>query len=193
MTHPLLQYSPETEVYVAAAPPQPAPRRGGGPAGVVFGDDAALELATALLEARGGARLERVLDELLARAGRRLGAFVRTPVAAALRRLLGDVARTSLAGGAAVATAAARRFGLELEGLSPEDRDYELARRFVGLAGAALARAAAAPADAPAAALARNALAGAARHHAPGLLPELAATSGGRWVRRGRVIVVFDG
>ena len=37
---------------------------------------------------------------------------------------------------------AARMFGVELEGMSPEDRDFEIARRFVRFAQAETARAA---------------------------------------------------
>lgn len=40
------------------------------------------------------------------------------------------------------ATAAARWYGLELEGMSAEDRDYEIARQFVRLAQAEIAAAA---------------------------------------------------
>jgi hypothetical protein len=65
---------------------------------------------------------------------------------------------------------AARVFGIELEGMSPEDRDFEIARRFVRFAQAATARAASSPAPDPATAAA-DAVARAGRELAPGLAP----------------------
>ena len=97
--------------------------------------------------------------------------------------------------------------GLELEGLSPEDRDFEIARQIVRLAEEAAAQAANAPADEDPAMAARSAVATAARRYAPGLLREPSGRQGrcdghhpcsckgcagksGRWVRRGRNVVL---
>jgi hypothetical protein len=65
---------------------------------------------------------------------------------------------------------AARVYGLELEGLSAEDRDFEIARQFVRFAGEAIARASEAPARLPDPAAVGAAVAEAARAHAPGLM-----------------------
>jgi hypothetical protein len=59
-------------------------------------------------------------------------------------------------------------FGIETEGLSPEDRDLEIARRVVRLTGDASRRLSDAPSADPAQA-ARRALLNAAQRHAPGL------------------------
>jgi hypothetical protein len=81
-----------------------------------------------------------------------------------LATLLGDPLRPAAA--LPAAEAAARVYGLELEGMSAEDRDYEIARQFLRLAQSATARAATTPVS-PAAAVA-----GAARELAPGLRSE---------------------
>lgn len=102
--------------------------------------------------------------------------------------------------------AAAKLFGFELEGLSGEDQEFEAARGFVRFAGNAaqnmiqLART-----QAPQTAV-QNAVVAAARVHAPGLLaaaggqgrtaagPSSAPPSfghSGRWMRRGRKIVLY--
>ena len=86
--------------------------------------------------------------------------------------------------------------GLELEGLSPEDQEFEVARRFVRFAGEASRQAAAAPPTAPADEVVQAALQRAAQRYAPGLSAGMTRggrTKGsGRWVRRGRSIVVLD-
>jgi hypothetical protein len=92
----------------------------------------------------------------------------------------------------------------ELEGLSAEDREFEIARRYVRLIWEAIMRAAQGPPDVPAPIAARVAMAGAARQQAPGLVPFLADlprnggpshdadgdTSTGSWVRHGSSIVI---
>jgi hypothetical protein len=89
--------------------------------------------------------------------------------------------------------------GLELEGLSQEDREFEAARRFVRFASEAVKNAAATDAADPVAA-AQSATAAAARRFAPGLLnlrqmaPSFPAShaASGQWVRQGRNILVLD-
>src|SRR5262249_18408428 len=97
--------------------------------------------------------------------------------------------------GQTVATQAGKWLGLELEGLSNEDREFEVARQFVRFAGAASQAAAHSGVSGPEAA--RAAAVSAARTHAPGLVPMLRGRSGvnwpraGRWVRQGRTIVLY--
>lgn len=85
--------------------------------------------------------------------------------------------------------------GLQLEGLSPEDRELETARAFVRFATSTAQRAAATPTSVPAGTAAKQAAIAAAKQHLPGLLRPAnspAASSGnGRWVRRGRNIVIL--
>ena len=95
----------------------------------------------------------------------------------------------------------------ELEGLSGEDREFEIARRYIRFAIDALQRALQAPPRVPQPVAAKVAVGEAARIHAPGLVPyvpELVgaarsgngshqAASSGRWVRKGSSIVVYVG
>ncbi|RDV09378.1 hypothetical protein DXK94_13390 [Arthrobacter sp. RT-1] len=85
--------------------------------------------------------------------------------------------------------------GLELEGLSPEDRDLETARAFVRFATSTAQRAAAMPKSVPAPLAAQKAATAAARQHLPGLLKSQRQSGGsansGRWIRRGRNIVIL--
>jgi len=89
---------------------------------------------------------------------------------------------------------AGQALGLELEGLSPEDREFEATKQFVRFAGETVKNALQAVPGADPTAIARGAMAEAARQYAPGLL-DLGPTSGtretGRWARRGNTILVF--
>jgi hypothetical protein len=170
-------------------------------------------LATELLEATSEQELEQFLGSLFDAVGQATGRFVRSDTGQALGGILRDAAKQALpvvgravgsrispsAGdaGAQLATAAGNIFGLETEGLSSEDREWEMARQFVKFAGAAARNAALTPRGADPLSAARRAAATAARLHAPGLLPRLQGRSGqlwpraGRWVRRGRTIELY--
>jgi hypothetical protein len=181
-----------------------------------FSEAEEMELATELLEIGSEAELEQFIGKLISRAGRFL---TRSPFGRAIGGALKSVARVALpAAGAALgsivpgvgtaiggtlASAAGRALGLELEGLSPEDREFEVARRFVRLAGDTAMNAAAAPPGTPPQVVAQNALAAAAQKHAPGLVPGgfpggfPGGRPGGRgraargvWTRRGQTIVL---
>jgi hypothetical protein len=185
--------------------------------GRVFDEVDEMELAGSLLEVASEAELDRFLGDLVRRAGRAVGSVVRTPIGQSLVGILKNAAGKALpgvgglldaavagAGGSALGempTEAGQLFGMELEGLSQEDQEYEVARRFVRFGGAAAAKAAQAPPSMPPQAAAGNAAAAAARDHAPGLLgPRGRGRSGpgrrharhGRWIRRGRTIVIVN-
>lgn len=85
--------------------------------------------------------------------------------------------------------------GLDLEGLSPEDRELQTARAFVDFARSTARRAAATPTTTPPVVAARNAAVASARQLMPGLnSPSAQRTTRptkGRWVRRGRNIVIL--
>ncbi|GHC79835.1 hypothetical protein GCM10007079_18300 [Nocardiopsis terrae] len=170
-----------------------------------------LELAAEVLEAGTDADLDEFLGKIAKRAGRAVKRAVRKPVAKKMAGVLKGVARkalpiaggaagTALGGplggtaGAALGSAAGNMFELELEGLSPEDQEFEVARRFVRLANEAAVQAALTPPDLEPEAAARQALEAAAGRYAPGLVraeSELATTPrSGRWVRRGRSIII---
>lgn len=175
-----------------------------------------MELATELLEIGSEAELEDFLGKLFQRVKHKTGRFLRSTTGRTLGRGLRKVARFGLpiaagaagsalggpVGGFAASTAAdalASKLGLELEGLSEEERELEVARRFVRLATDAADEAAElqevyAPQEA-----ARIALDRAARRHAPGLVtdgrdrgPYARRRRSGRWVRRGNSILLLD-
>ena len=171
------------------------------------------EQAAELLEVQSAAELDRFLGSLLSRVGGAARDFARSDTGMALGGILRAAARDALpvvgraigtaAGGAnhgatgeRVGRAAGALFGLELEGLSQEDREFELAKAFVRFAEASGRQAASAPSGADPKAVAKAAAITAARAHAPGLLAALAPAGGqgdgrGRWERRGDTIVIY--
>jgi hypothetical protein len=212
MNRRLLDYNPESETFEAGAIARDESEwRGATDTEAVFGEADEMELAAGLLEVANEAGLERFLGDLIDRAGQVIGRAAPTAVRGTLGAMLSTAARQALpivgralgqkvggAAGAQVVDAAAKYFGLELEGLSREDQEFEATRRFIRFAGEAAKNAVEAPtAMPPVAAMAR-----AARRYAPGLLKQpldprpadpgarRVPTAGGRWVRRGQNIVV---
>jgi hypothetical protein len=210
MASPLTEYNPELEMFEGE---QLESSGESGPG--VLAETAEMELAAELLEVRDEQELDRFLGNLIRKVGSAVGTVVSSPIGRAIGGTLKGVIKTALpvAGGALgtfvggplgtaigsnLASAAGSALGLELEGLSQEDREYEAARQFVRFASEAVNNAAQSPSPDPIAA-ARSAIAMAARRFAPGLLrgrgmsaPALRDTRGGRWVRQGRNIVVVN-
>lgn len=174
-----------------------------------------IELATELLEVASAAELEQFLGGLLSRVGRAAGRFVRSDTGRALGGILRGAVKKALPvvgrgigqwiapgrggdPGATMGVLAGQLLGLELEGLSQEDREFEISRQLVRFAASAARQAALAPLGPPGA-VARRAAALAARRYAPGLLRRLPGRSSlvwprrGQWIRRGRVIVLYGG
>jgi hypothetical protein len=191
-----------------------------GESGEVFGETEQMELASELLEVTNEAELDRFLGDLIHRAGQAVGKFIKSPEGQAIGSALKGAAKQVLpAIGSAVggylggptgaqlggdaASVAERAFGLELEGLSDEDVEFETARRFVNFAGEAVKNMAQAVPGTDPRSAARSAATAAARTHAPGLLPSAEGTmrpqppvppSGGRsgrWVRRANKIILY--
>ncbi len=185
---------------------------------VVFDEAMEMELAAELLGVTDEAELDQFLGKLFKKVGGAVGKFVKSPVGQSLGRVLKGVAKKALpavggalgsivpgvgtAIGATLGTAASNMFEVELEGLSPEDQEFEVAKRFVQLAEEAAKNAALAPPSVDPQAAAKAALVDAAKKHAPGLLRRgitstaAAAVPGvpgrsGRWIRRGRKIVLL--
>jgi hypothetical protein len=164
-----------------------------------FSGSAELRLAAELLLATDDAQLRAFLHELIAAIGVDGGRLARTPLASALVARLVQVGQPVLRplrcialgrGTHGSAMRAARILGLELEGLSPEDQEFALARQFIRFAGAAV-RAAIRGQGATPAVVAR-ALRAAAEEYAPGLLACLQTPSmHGRWVRTGNRIALL--
>ena len=146
-----------------------------------------LELASRLLEVSDEQELEQFLGDVFHAVGTAAGRFARSETGKALGAVLKDAIGKALplvggAVGGAIgpAVAAAPRgdlaqqagslLGLELEGLSPPDQEFETARQLVRLTGSAYRHAAWAPPNMPPRSAARLAAARAARRYAPGLL-----------------------
>jgi len=196
-----------------------------GETGQVFGETENMELASELLEVSNEYELEQFLGDLVGKAGQALGRFVSSPSGKALVGVLKDAARQVLPSvgssvgryfggdtgaklGGQVADAAGRAFGLELEGLSGEDREFEVARRYVNFAGQAVRNLVEDEAGGSPLSAAQAAAIAAAQTHAPGLLqgvttdglsrrsssgapvPHGAGAVTGRWVRHGNNIIV---
>lgn len=175
---------------------------------IPFSEDEEMELAAELLEVQGEQELEQFLGSLVRRAAQGVRRFSRTPLGRQLTGHLKGFARRSLTslgqhagrrllgksgavmGGRLAAAAGRRYFGLELEGLSPEDQEFEVARRFVRFAGAASRNAARLAGRIPSSAALQRATAAAASRFAPGLIRRNGGQRAqrGTWVRRGRTI-----
>ncbi|MDR5757127.1 hypothetical protein [Caballeronia sp. LZ035] len=181
MDRRLLTYDPQMELLAPSSTP-------GGASSTpaiehhVSGELEEVELASRFLELPDRSGLERFLRQLDATL-RKEGRPVDARVAERLIRHLVDVARSlplDTASGAGhrrstavspakVHAASESVFGSEFEGLSPEDRDFHVARSFIRLAADSLLQLGKQePASHPAAA-AQLALLKAARRHAPGL------------------------
>ena len=177
------------------------------------------ELASEMLEVTNEYELDQFLGKALRRAsqlarkglssqlGSSLGSILK-PLAKAALPQLATLAGTAFGGplGGMVAkrltSSAGNLFGLELEGLSNEDREFEVARRYVNLVNKATTNALRANPVANPRAIAQAAVATAARQIAPALrqaYPPAAyqnqAPTGshfrGTWVRRGRRIILY--
>jgi uncharacterized protein (DUF697 family) len=139
--------------------------------------------------------LKTAAKQALPLAGGALGTMIAPGVGTALGSKLGSMA--------------SNLFEMELEGMDHEQAEFETARRYVQLAAAAAQNAAQAPPDKPPPVVAQQAITSAAERYAPGLLPffgtadDAPGQSGfgqapqgygqhsGRWVRRGRRIILY--
>ena len=188
-TNPLTDYSPQME---AGGPVEadrwetdPASSRQG--AETVFSEDEELEIASEFLDVGGERDLDRVIGELFDRAGEAGGATLEEPVERDLGDIFKSIAKVVLpvaggalgmyfggpagaAAGSSMGSTVGHALGLELEGLSPEDSEFEAAKQFARLAGVAIRNAQDAGPAADPAGLASDAVTEAARLYAPGLL-----------------------
>jgi hypothetical protein len=168
-----------------------------------------IALTSELLDVTNEVELEAFLGRLLgeaayaaggtipARAGRNLAAVLKrtaertVPI---LTSCLGAGCAPARGTAESAVAAAARVYGLELEGMSTEDRDYEIARQFVHFAQTAAANLAVPRAPNSASTAVDTAVAAAARRFAPGLLhtrhTSAVGPQTGPWFRRGNIIVL---
>lgn len=201
--NPLTDYTPQMEVFESDQSRQQFP-----PA--VFSESEEIELTSELLEINNEQELDYFLGDLIKKAGNAVGKFVKSPVGKAIGGVLKGVAKFGLpiaAGtvgtifggplggmvGSGLASMGTKALGLELEGLSPEDREFEAGRQFVRFAGETVKNALQAAPNADLDMVARAAAAEAAHVYAPGLLNStpLTTSSSGNWVRNGAVIVLY--
>ena len=138
-----------------------------------------MELASQLLEMTDEAGLDQFLGRLIQRAGRAAGRPADSSAGRGLRGILKGAAKKALpmlggavggsSGGPAGSQLAANAgglFGLELEGLSDEDQEFEVARRLVRFSDAAAKNlASAAASETP-----QQAASAAAKRHVPGMI-----------------------
>jgi uncharacterized protein (DUF697 family) len=197
-------------------------------------EEAAMDLAAELLSVNSEDELDQFLGKLFKKVSRSVGKFVRSPLARTLGGALKGIAKKALpligqaAGGALAAygvppqlgmglgsglgSAAGNMLGGEYGGMSPEDEEFDRAKRYVKLASGALKRAANFADHVDPKSAAKAALAAAAKRYAPQLLqwlgeagpmaPGTGAVPGagagpgrpgqsGRWIRRGHKIVLL--
>jgi hypothetical protein len=145
-----------------------------------------MELASELLEVSNEAELEYFFGKLARTVVRGAKRFIRSPQGRMLGSMLKGFAKKALpiAGtavgsffggplggkiGGGLGNLASGLFELELEGLSHEDREFEVARQIARMGAAALNAAARAPRNAAPGTIARRAFRAAARVYAPGL------------------------
>ncbi|SDY05044.1 hypothetical protein [Nitrosomonas sp. Nm58] len=187
--------------------------------GEVFNESEVMELAAELLEVTNEEELDRFLGGLIKKAGGALRKVVKSPIGRAVGGVLKGVAKKALpiAGGAlgayfggplgakigsGLASAAGSALGLELEALSQEDREFEGGKQFVRFAANTVKNAVSAPASIDPRTAAQAAATKAAQKYAPSLLapgsgsaaPSTVPGKGrsGRWIRRGRNIIIFN-
>ena len=185
-----------------------------------FSEAEEMELATQLLEISDEQELDQFIGSLLKKAGRAIGKVVKSPVFRKIGGALKGVAKAALpvvggalgsfipipgvgtAVGTALGSAVSKALEVELEGIDQEDQEFEVARRFVRLAGTAVRHAAQAPDGASSQDVAQQALMAAARRLAVGTSGETGgvtfpsagsarARRSGRWIRRKNSIVLL--
>lgn len=183
-----------------------------------FNEAEEMEIAAELLSVTNEEELDQFLGSLFNKVKKGIGKITSSKAFGPLGGILKGIARKALpiAGGAlgslipipgvgtalgtAAGAAAGKMFGLELEGMSSEDQEFEVARRFVRLAGDAAEEVASTVPSVPPVQAAQAAVVNAAQKHAPGLLAGVNARgpaqqarsrNSGRWIRRGRVVILL--
>ena len=188
--------------------------------GEVFNEGELMELTAELLEITNEEELDRFLGGLIKKVGGAIGKVVKSPIGQAIGGVLKGVAKKALpiAGGAlgayfggplgakigsGLASAAGGALGLELEALSQEDREFEGGKQFVRFAADTVKNAVSAPPSVDPRSAAQTAAASAAQKYAPNLLRPGSGSaapspvpgkgrSSGRWLRKGRNIIIVN-
>lgn len=178
-----------------------------------FDEATEMELAAELLTITDDQELEQFIGKVFKRATRSVGKFLKSKAGRALGKIVKGVAKKALplAGGAlgsfipipgvgtALGTAAgnmaAGLLGNELEFIPEDELELEVAKKVVKIAGTAAQKAASAPPTAKSTVVAKKAMAAAVKQHAPNLTSAASASTAsrrtGKWIRRGRKIVLM--
>lgn len=177
-----------------------------------FSENEEMEMAAELLEVTSDEELEQFLGNVIKKAAGGARSFLRTSAGKQLGGMLKGVAKKALpmlgraagmyfggpagaAIGGKLGNMAGQVFGLELEGLAPDELEFEAARKFVRLAGDAAKKTVAAGPNINPANAVQNALMAASRKHAPGLYAKSKSDSScsrsGRWIRKGNKIILL--
>ena len=183
-----------------------------------FSEAEEMELAAELLSITNEGELDQFIGNLLKKAARAAGKFIKSPIGQQLGGILKGAAKSALPMlgstvgnlvlpgvggmiGGKLASSAGSMLGLELEGLSQEDQEFEIARQLVRFGGAAASNAAEVAPNTPPQQAAQTAAVSAAQQYAPGLLKPNAGgvggrcrchhRRGGRWIRKGNNIIII--
>ncbi len=180
-----------------------------------FDEAEEMELAAQLLEIQDEAELNQFIGDLFKKVRRVVGRMAKSQIGGMLK----NVAKTALpfvggalgsfmpipgvgtAVGTALGSAVSTALEAEMEGIEPEDQEFELARRFVRLAGTAARQVAQTPPTVDPQKAAQAAVMAAARQllgQPAGELDEAVFSSAGsnrprssgRWLRRGNTITL---
>ncbi len=182
-----------------------------------FSEVEEMELAAELMGVSSEAELDQFIGKLFKKVGRFVGRVAR-PLGGVLKGIakkalpfvggaLGSfipIPGVGTAVGSALGSAVSKALEMEMEGMSLEDQEFEMAKRFVRIAGTAAKQAAQTPPNADPKAVVNTAVINAAKKHVPGLMtgaPTPSATftptmlgrpgRSGRWIRRGRKIILL--
>jgi len=181
-----------------------------------FSEEEEMALAAELLEITDEQELDLFLGKLFKKAWRgikKIGGKVLRPLGGVLKGIakkalpfvggaLGSfipIPGVGTALGSALGGALSRAFEMEFEGMSPDQQELEMARRFVKVAGTAARQAAMIPPTANPLTAAKSAVISALKRQVPGIskssgtaIPSrMIASQSGRWIRRGRKIILL--
>lgn len=187
--------------------------------GEILDESELMDLTAELMQVTNEEELDLFLGKLIKKAGRAIKKVVKSPIGRAVGGVLKGVAKKALpiAGGAlgtyfggplgakigsGLASAAGKALGLELEALSQEELEFEGGKQFVRFAANTVKNAVTAPASIDPRTAAKAAAAKAAQKYSPKLLrPGIGSAASltlpgkvrsGRWIRRGRNIIILN-
>lgn len=183
--------------------------------GYPFSEEEEMELASELLAITSEEELDQFLGKLVKKAWRGVKKFGKSKLWKGIKGGLRKVAKVALpivgkaagtffggpAGamiGGKLGSWASGLFEMELEGMSPEDQEFEIARRFVRLAATTATNATKAPSRIPVSKVVKASIKNAAKKHAPGLVKKgqlnlntRGSAASGTWRRRGNKIILL--